>query len=631
MGKPFKQELEKSLGTITWSVNQNLSELKSELSKHPEVPLFIVGSGGSLSACYLVAYLYQKLGTMAKAITPFELFHSSEAIKGSKVLFISASGKNSDILFAFKTAIAHEPLLLTAICMRENTPLKMLSVEHESTVTVFEHKLPTGKDGFLATNSLVAYFSILLRCFGNELNPDEFIVPKAFHQSLKEFIKSINKSFQFTVLYGGCTQPIAVDLESKFVEAAIGNISTSDYRNFAHGRHHWFAKRGDKSCIIALITKSDEKLAIKTLSLLPKEIPVLKITSDLMEPIASLDLLIKSFQLVDSVGTLQNIDPGRPGVPEFGSKLYNLKYSKVLKAPVTKEMTIISRKANCQDFDALLAFERDFWKEKYQAVRSRFNSAKFGSIVFDYDGTLCSSKNRYKGLDDSVIKALVGILSGGFVVGIATGRGKSVREVLQAVVPEKFWNSVLIGYYNCSDIGLLSDASKPKTEPNDDSTLLKLYDAFSSKTYPFDFKPELRPYQLTIEVQDSANWHRVKPFAIQLAKLLSNNDIEIVESSHSIDIIKRPQGTKLNILSACLDMLEKTKLPKNILCIGDKGQWPGNDFELLSTPCSLSVHEVTSDPESCWNFASPGKKNLDALNEYFAAMKIERDGIKIQV
>ena len=149
--------------------------------------------------------------------------------------------------------------------------------------------------------------------------------------------------------------------------------------------------------------------------------------------------------------------------------------------------------------------------------------------------------------------------------------------------------------------------------------------------YPFDFKPVLRPYQLTIEVQDSTNWHRIKPFVIQMTKVISNNDVEILESSHSIDIIMRPNGNKLNILSACLDLLKKLNLPENILCIGDKGQWPGNDFELLSTPYSLSVHEVTADPDSCWNLATPGKKNLDALMEYFSAMTIEPDGIKMKI
>ncbi|MGD5648131.1 hypothetical protein QUS91_22645, partial [Xanthomonas citri pv. citri] len=65
----------------------------------------------------------------------------------------------------------------------------------------------------------------------------------------------------------------AIDLESKFTEAAIGNLHYADWRNFAHGRHHWLAKRRRESAIIALIG-DDEPLAERTLALIPDDIPV---------------------------------------------------------------------------------------------------------------------------------------------------------------------------------------------------------------------------------------------------------------------------------------------------------------------------------------------------------------------
>ena len=66
----------------------------------------------------------------------------------------------------------------------------------------------------------------------------------------------------------------AIDLESKFTEAAIGNLHYADWRNFAHGRHHWLAKRGKESAIVALIGDDDEKLAERTLALIPDEVRV---------------------------------------------------------------------------------------------------------------------------------------------------------------------------------------------------------------------------------------------------------------------------------------------------------------------------------------------------------------------
>ena len=99
------------------------------------------------------------------------------------------------------------------------------------------------------------------------------------------------------------------------------------YRNFAHVRHYWVAKRVKESAIVALITPEEEGIAKKTLSILPESIPKLLITTDQKSSLGSLELLIKSFTLVNLIGQKQQIDPGRPGVPEFGRLLYNLKYS----------------------------------------------------------------------------------------------------------------------------------------------------------------------------------------------------------------------------------------------------------------------------------------------------------------
>jgi hypothetical protein len=51
MGKPFNQELKKLETTYKWALSLpigNIDSIKNYLSKKP---LFVVGSGGSLSAC----------------------------------------------------------------------------------------------------------------------------------------------------------------------------------------------------------------------------------------------------------------------------------------------------------------------------------------------------------------------------------------------------------------------------------------------------------------------------------------------------------------------------------------------------------------------------------------------------
>ncbi|MEZ5059076.1 MAG: hypothetical protein R2879_18735 [Saprospiraceae bacterium] len=99
--------------------------------------------------------------------------------------------------------------------------------------------------------------------------------------------------------------------------------------NFGHGRHHWVAKQ-KKSAIVFIESKESKNLSIKTISQIPIEIPILTLETDNEDECGILQLIIKSFFLVDKLGEIAGIDPGKPGVPEFGRKLYNLSFEKTL-------------------------------------------------------------------------------------------------------------------------------------------------------------------------------------------------------------------------------------------------------------------------------------------------------------
>lgn len=625
MGKPFNRELETLNDTYLWTLEQDIQEMAKYIINDRNKPTIIIGSGGSLSACYFASILFQKLGIFSKAITPLELFNSCEIIKGSNLIFISASGRNSDILFAFKTAIKYEPHKIACVCMKENTPLSNLSKNYASSRT-FAFPIPSGKDGFLATNSLVAFFTLFMKCFSSE-NVSNQLDSTSFRRELKRFEKSIDGDYSFVVLYSGYGQPVAVDLESKFVEAALGNISTSDYRNFAHGRHHWFDKRGKKSAIIAIVTPNDSRLAYKTVSLMPSDIPVLFLETDLTDGLASIDLLIKSFYLVQLIGDIQKIDPGKPGVPDYGSKLYHLSYSSLLPSQKNGIDNFIIKKAFVKTIGELSENERKYWINSYNKFIDKLSSTEFGSIIFDYDGTLCSSENRLKGITKEVTEALVKFLSKGFLIGIATGRGQSVRKDLQGAIPKKFWGNILVGYYNGSAIGLLNENNIPNKSANAPENLLKLYEELDPKNYSVPIERTLRPYQLTIQPKDLNDWGKAKQHIIQLIKVLGFSNIEFLESSHSIDIVFKPMASKLNMIAKCEAIASAKGLPKDCLCIGDRGQWPGNDYELLSTPYSLSVDEVSSSPESCWNISDSGIRNIPATLRYLEMIHIKKNGL----
>lgn len=630
MGKPFNKEIAKVYEIFDWASNLETQEISDNIFDNPETPLFVVGSGGSLSACYYGASLYQTSGSVGKAVTPLELYFSKQVISNSKLLFISAAGSNIDILAGFREVVKCEPKSVITICMRKDAQLTNLARKY-SISKPFEFNIPTGKDGFLATNSLVSFFTILHKIFNKNINAGLDRPSVTFNKKLFSFLQQVDESTTFTILYGGWGQAVAIDIESKFTEAALGTVLLSDYRNFAHGRHHWFAKRANNSAVIAIITPFEEKLALSTLSILPDEIPKFILGSRYNSSFSAIDLLIKSLFITKEFGLKRKIDPGNPGVPQFGRRLYNLKYSGLLKKDDTVDLPYkiqlaIRRKTGAHTLSELSRSELKFWEKKYYEFVKRLRNARFGAIIFDYDGTLCSKENRFKGLSEEISKQLIRTVKAGITLGIATGRGKSVRDVLQKIIPKHYYKNIIIGYYNGSDISSLDDNSHPDKSRLSEKSLTKFKKILDDKITPSDFfKVELRPYQLTISVNEKEKWNKARLVIQSIVAQYADDNIKFVESSHSIDIIVKPYASKLNLVKACNELNNNRGLLTTSLCIGDRGQWPGNDFELLSSPFSLSVDEVSRDPDTCWNLSPLGLRNDKACLEYLKTIRFSQN------
>ena len=76
--------------------------------------------------------------------------------------------------------------------------------------------------------------------------------------------------------------------------------------------------------------------------------------------------------------------------------------------------------------------------------------------------------------------------------------------------------------------------------------------------------------------------------------------------------------SKLHVVEAI-----KQNIPKNseILSIGDKGRWPGNESELLKETLSLSVDEVSYSPETSWNLCPAGMRGAQGTLYYLRRLK----------
>jgi hypothetical protein len=265
-----------------------------------------------------------------------------------------------------------------------------------------------------------------------------------------------------------------------------------------------------------------------------------------------------------------------------------------------------------------------FWRDAYHAFTRDLRKATFDRLIVDYDGTLCDECEKMTGLRAEVAEHLRRLVTAGLRVGIATGRGESVREDLRRAIPRSLWDLIFVGYRNGAEIAPLTDESSPSQSDEvgedlesvahrigNDRLLARLIGRTRSRWKQISVHP--RP-----EVHVQALWRRLSEVACEAGR----PGIKVLQSSHSIDVVA-PDVSKRALAERLAELGGAAPQVGQLLCIGDRGRWPGNDCELLQAPHSLSVDEVSSAPDTCWLLSSPGEKGVQAALEYLAGLVVE--------
>lgn len=638
MGRRYRSELDQLGDTYSWAMSVDIGSLAGAVSSFGALPLLTVGSGGSLSAAYHASTLHQEhSGLVSRPFTPLELIRSSVYLGSHGVLFLSAGGTNADIIGSFRNTIERDPRRCSVLCFRRGSALSGLAAQHDF-VHLVEMAPPTAKDGFLSTNSLLAFAVLLERAYAHVFGTGETLpvrledlVPSAgpvseLTQRIRDQCRSLWQRDTILVLHGTPIHAAAVDLESKFSEAALGHVQVADFRNFAHGRHNWVAKRGDTTGVLALYSEPDRELADATLELLPKGVPVARVHVPVAGAPSRIGALVAVLHLVGAAGEARGIDPGRPLVPPFGRQIYHLQaFSKSRSPRLSDETVAIARKLAMDPHHLNDRAGLDGWRRAYREYVAGLGDATFRAILFDYDGTLCDARDRFTGLRKEVASALRRIIEANVPVGIATGRGKSVRESLRKALPEKAWSSVFVGYYNCTDIARLQDDAHPNASGEPLGSLGRAAKALARHPVIASLATaEVRPTQVSIQPRSSAAsdlvWRVVLDFVQAFA------DLKVVRSSHSVDILMQAASKR-----ALLKTLSEFAASKQVLTIGDMGHWPGNDHDILATPYSLSVDEVSTATSSCWNLAPAGFRGVQAVLHYMDCVIVGRGSFTFDV
>ena len=637
MGRPYSTELDELDQTYRWALEASIDALAETFAAGAQSSLLTVGSGGSLTAAHFAAHLHTKLtGKIAQVTTPYELISSTLSLENSTVLVLSAGGSNPDVLACVREVANRQPENLAAITTRTDSPLGD-QLRELAWPSIFEFDAPIRKDGFLATNSLLATVILMARAYAKALEIplllpatlDVMLHPNVgwrdFVESLEQQISPLLQRATLVVLHGWDTRAAAADIESRFTEAALGSVQVADFRNFAHGRHHWLAVNSATSAILALASPQDRQVASRTLSLIPKEIPRLLLNVDGSIQ-GSVTAICQSIYLAFIAGKHKGIDPGRPHVPQFGRKLYHLNAMprfKTRQGMSERVKSAVERKTGLSCRTLSDRGELNLWIEYHRQFVERLGNSQMEAIIFDYDGTLCGPHRRFEGPTDSIIEKLTEFLKAGLFVGIATGRGKSVREDLYKRIRSSAHRKRLsIAYHNGAEIGTLDDASIPP-----ETALL------SESLKPIEERLRLEPQvarnskitakgsQITVQLPTRAETSCMLEAISRIARDLAPPGVVVVCSTHSIDVLS-PGISKLRLLEHFQQSLGTDE--SRVLCIGDRGRWPGNDADLLHHPLSLSVDQVSRDPLTCWNLSPPGLRYDNACLDYLDRLVVRK-------
>lgn len=644
MGRPYADELEELDATYAWGMHAPIDDLSRSIGRCSHAPLSIVGSGGSLTAAHFAALLHTRFtGHIAQVQTPYELAASPQSLLDSSLLICSAGGNNPDVVAGAQVAVKRTPLQLLAITMRSRSKLQALFTQ-VGWPKCHVFSAPTKKDGFLATNSLLATTLLLLRAYETWAGA-QTCLPKTLDEllhgwadprkHLKEFRSRARRAMErstLIVLHGLSTKPAAMDLESRFTEAALASVQPADYRNFAHGRHHWLARHPSSSAVIAFSEK-DDKAARQTLAILPRTIPQCEITVDAGLN-GSLAAIGYSILLAQIAGDAKEMDPGRPHVPIFGRKLYHLKaMPKLYHAATSADERMnfaVERKSRHPVASLAARGDLDRWVQQYRSFVKHLGQARIRAVVIDYDGTLCAPQNRLLGPSDQVMQRLESILDAGVTVAIATGRGKSVREAMRKwFTSSQHRTHVVVGYHNGAEIGTIADTGCPPAKQPLAAELTEVADALrQSSVLRRHTVVEAKGRQVTVEFLPDADGCAVLEEVLRVSRIPGfRDDLFIATSSHSIDVIP-VSVSKSNVVRHLTNSLGLDDGAASILCIGDRGRPPGNDADLLRHPLSLSVDEVNGDPATCWNLAKPEARFDVACLEYLTRLHATDEALR---
>lgn len=543
-----------------------------------------VGSGGAFPAARLAARLHiARTGRPAVALTPLAYAGSPAAAGPTCLLLASATGRHPDTAVAATVAAGrgHSVLLVT-----QRRPDELDGPLAEPSVAVLTVPQPSGRDGFLATGSVLATATALVRLYAP---PGGGPLP-AVLPALQEPPGPHALRERVLVLHGPDEQPAADDVEARLSESGLAAVQVADYRTLAHGRHFGLARHLDRTTVVALAGPGSADLADRTLRILPATAHVVSVRTPLEGPAGALDLLVRCAWLPTGAAREQGVSLHRPGVPPFGRRLYHLSY-RPDRPPASSWP--VRRKIDAAGLDAGHPEASEWYGAAFARWIRGLRAARIGALVLDYDGTVVTTEGRFELPALRIQQALLRLLGSGLPLAFASGRGDSLHRDLRAWVPREHWGAVHLGLHNGTWMLRLCDEAND--EPAGGAPVLAEVERRLGDHPPGVLAVRRTASQVSVTSPDAlVGPDTIRTLVEAALRAVPRLDVRVAGSAHSVDVTAAGAGKE-----HVVRLMEESH--GAVLAAGDRGDAGGNDFDLLAaTPWSFSVDRCSADPGRCW-------------------------------
>lgn len=337
--KPLMSEiLKETEAALRLADSQDVSKMREFLLAEPQKPMLFVGNGGMQG--HFPSLLYEQNAGIARSITPFMLRSmSDEALHSCRCLLMSDGGSSMDIKDATKRMAEVNPENTAGFTSSDDSDNVLLKKLGRDKVFIFPHTLDGGPEmkGFVSVTKQFYRDALFYKAFTGESASEHLKVDldptHCYRYELNHSdgsLTPLSAIQHFLVLYGGYGAPAAHYIESVLAESGMVSAQVTDYRNFCHGRfifasnhtrHNKIYKRKcDQSknhilpesdvAILFLVSPNEKKIAENLrrtkdnprYQALPDEVPVITIETDFDNPLAAIDLHIKSSVFVADLG-----------------------------------------------------------------------------------------------------------------------------------------------------------------------------------------------------------------------------------------------------------------------------------------------------------------------------------------